>query len=104
MKPFSIDQHYLTKTTQQLVRINSINPSLTPEGQGEVEIAALVAKKLHALGLDVTTTEIDPARVNVVGVLKGSGGGRSLLLNAHMDTVGVEGMDIDPFMAAGPRI
>jgi len=97
MKPFSIDQHYLTKTTQQLVRINSINPSLTPEGQGEVEIAALVAKKLHALGLDVTTTEIDPARVNVVGVLKGSGGGRSLLLNAHMDTVGVEGMDIDPF-------
>jgi len=97
MKPFSIDQHYLTKTTQQLVRINSINPSLTPEGQGEVEIAALVTKKLHALGLDVTTTEIDPARVNVVGVLKGSGGGRSLLLNAHMDTVGVEGMDIDPF-------
>jgi acetylornithine deacetylase len=97
MKPFSIDQHYLTKTTQQLVRINSINPSLTPKGQGEVEIAALVAKKLHALGLDVTTMEIGPARVNVVGVLKGSGGGRSLLLNAHMDTVGVEGMDIDPF-------
>ncbi len=97
MKPFSIDQDYLSKTTQQLVRINSINPSLTPEGQGEVEIAALVAKKLHALGLDITTTEIDPARFNVVGVLKGSGGGRSLLLNAHMDTVGVEGMDIDPF-------
>ena len=38
-----------------------------------------------------------PGRVNTVGVLKGSGGGLSLLLNAHMDTVGVEGMAIDPF-------
>jgi acetylornithine deacetylase len=42
---------------------------------------------------------IKPGRINVVGTLKGSGGGRSLLLNAHMDTVGVEGMTIDPYDA-----
>jgi len=35
----------------------------------------------------------------VLGTLKGSGGGKSLMLNAHYDTVGVEGMD-DPFSAA----
>ena len=29
----------------------------------------------------------------MVGVARGSGGGRSLLLNAHMDTVGVTGME-----------
>ncbi|MFC2053880.1 ArgE/DapE family deacylase [Chloroflexota bacterium] len=94
---YSIDETYLTGLTQELVRINSINPSLTPEGKGEVEIAAYVAEKLDDLGLAVTTREIAPGRVNVVGILKGSADGRSLLLNAHMDTVGVEGMSIDPF-------
>lgn len=94
---YSIDETYLTGMTQELVRINSINPSLTPEGKGEAEIGAYLAEKLGDLGLAVTTTEIAPGRVNVVGTLKGSGGGRSLLLNAHLDTVGVEGMSIDPF-------
>ena len=94
---YSIDETYLTGMTQDLVRINSINPSLTPEGKGEVEIGAYVAEKMDDLGLAVTTTEIAPGRVNVVGTLKGSGDGRSLLLNAHMDTVGVDGMTIEPF-------
>jgi acetylornithine deacetylase len=94
---YSIDETYLTGMTQELVRINSINPSLTPEGKGEVEIGAYVAEKMDDLGLVVTTTEIATGRVNVVAMLKGSGDGRSLLLNAHMDTVGVEGMSIDPF-------
>jgi acetylornithine deacetylase len=93
----TIDEPYLTKLTQELIQINSINPSLTPEGKGEAEIGAYVADELSTLGLEVTASEIAPGRVNVVGVLKGSGGGRSLLLNAHLDTVGVEGMRIDPF-------
>lgn len=93
----TIDEPYLTKLTQEMIQINSINPSLTPDGKGEAEIGAYVAENLRELGLNVTTSEIAPGRVNVVGVLKGSGGGRSLLLNAHLDTVGVEGMTIDPF-------
>lgn len=94
---FTIDEPYLAQTTRDLVRINSVNPLLTPEGKGEAEIGAYVANQLNRLGLEVTVTEIAPGRVNVVGVLKGSGGGRSLLLNAHMDTVGVGGMTVDPF-------
>jgi acetylornithine deacetylase len=76
-----------------------VNPSLSPTGSGEAEAGAYVAAALAALGLRVTTYELEPGRVNVVGVLPGSGGGRSLLLNAHLDTVGVEGMTIDPFAA-----
>jgi acetylornithine deacetylase/succinyl-diaminopimelate desuccinylase-like protein len=65
----TIDEPYLTKLTQEFIRINSINPSLTPDGKGEVEIGTYVAEKLKELGLDVTTSEIAPGRVNAVGVL-----------------------------------
>jgi len=94
-----IDENYTLQTVKDLVRINSINPRLSPDGQGEAEIGSYMADSLSDLGLQVTTYEIEPGRVNVVGVLKGKGDGRSLLLNAHMDTVGVEGMIHDPFGA-----
>jgi acetylornithine deacetylase len=94
---FSIDKPYLTELTRELVRIDSTNPSLSADGAGEADIGAYVAEQLKTLGLEVTYSEIAPGRVNTVGLLPGSGGGKSLLLNAHMDTVGVEGMTIDPF-------
>jgi acetylornithine deacetylase len=94
-----IDRDFTILTLAELVRINSINPSLSPEGKGEAEIGAYIADLLNSFGMQVTTYEIEPARVNVVGILKGSGGGKSLLMNAHMDTVGVEGMIGDPFGA-----
>ena len=97
--PLVIDEPYLTRTLADLIHINSINPSLSPDGPGEAEAGEYVADALSRLGLRVTTYPLAPGRVNVVGVLPGTGGGRSLLLNAHMDTVGVEGMTIDPFAA-----
>ncbi|MFN2223670.1 MAG: M20 family metallopeptidase, partial [Candidatus Promineifilaceae bacterium] len=93
-----IDQEYITKTLVDLVQIDSVNPSLIPDGGGEAEVGAYVAKALTALGLTVTSYDLGPRRANVFGVLPGTGGGRSLLLNAHMDTVGVDGM-VDPFSA-----
>jgi acetylornithine deacetylase len=93
------DSDFTLKTLVDLVQINSVNPVLSPGGKGEKEIGTYVADTLNQLGLSVQTYEVKPGRVNVVGTLKGSGGGRSLLLNAHMDTVGVEGMTIDPFGA-----
>lgn len=94
----SIDSTYAVQTLTDLVQINSVNPELSPNGAGETAVAAYVTQALRKLGLDVTTYELGPKRMNVVGVLKGTGNGRSLLLNAHMDTVGVGGM-ADPFGA-----
>ena len=94
-----IDKEYLIATAVDLVKINSTNPSMSPDGAGEEEIARYTANAMQAIGLETTTYEIAPGRFNVVGRLVGSGGGKSLLLNAHMDTVGVDGMTIDPFGA-----
>jgi acetylornithine deacetylase len=93
-----IDRDYLFTTLAGLIRINSINPTLAAGGKGEAEIGEYVAGLLGALGLEVRKLEPEPGRVSVLGTLSGSGGGRSLMLNAHYDTVGVEGMG-DPFSA-----
>lgn len=94
-----IDRAFLTETVSRLVQINSINPSLMPGAAGEAEIAAYVQQRLNDLGLAVTLHEPEPGRVSVVGRLAGTGHGRTLLLNAHYDTVDVAGMR-EPFSGA----
>ena len=79
-----------------LVRIDSVNPSLHAGAAGETAIAAFVAGWLEDAGLDVVVVEPIPGRPSVVGIARGTGGGRSLLLDAHLDTVGVSAME-DPF-------
>ncbi len=78
---------------RQLVSIESVNPDLVPGGAGEGAIAHFVADWLQKAGFEVTLEEPIAGRPSVVGVARGSGGGRSLLLNAHLDTVGVAGME-----------
>lgn len=99
MTVLKIDRDYTVRTLADLVRINSINPSIAPDGPGEAEIAAYVAAALGALGLETAVHEPERRRPTAVGTLRGAGGGRSLMLNAHADTVGVEGMP-EPFSAS----
>ncbi len=81
----------------RLVSIDSVNPDLVPGARGEEEIAEYVAAWLRRRGLEVELQDTARAgRRNVIAVARGTGGGRSLLLNAHMDTVGVAGMQ-SPF-------
>jgi acetylornithine deacetylase len=80
----------------QLVAIESINPEVVPEGSGEAAIARFVAEWCERVGLETSLTELARGRANVVAIARGTGGGRSLMLNAHMDTVGVAGME-EPF-------
>lgn len=93
-----VDHDYVANTLADLVRINSVNPSLVAGAPGEAEIATYVAESLRRLGLSVTVHEPEPGRVSTVGLLEGNATGRSLMLNAHVDTVGIEGM-ADPFSA-----
>ena len=87
----------LQRLVCELVAIESVNPDLVAAGSGESKIAAFVAEWLGAEGLAVQVAEPVPGRTSVIGVLAGSGGGESLMLNAHMDTVGAGGMK-DPFI------
>ena len=61
-----------------------------PNGSGERRIALFVADWCERRGLDVEL--VGDERPSVIATRRGSGGGRSLLLNAHLDTVGVAGM------------
>ena len=70
-----------------LVACDSTNPGLVPGGAGEREVAALIAAELAAAGLEVEVADALPGRPNVVGRLRGTGGGRSLLLCGHTDVV-----------------
>ncbi len=81
-----------TELLRRLVAIDSINPDLVPNGAGESEIARFIAGWLEEAGVEVVVDEPVARRPSVVGIVRGSGGGKSLLLNAHMDTVGVVGM------------
>ena len=88
---FEIDRAFVLRTLEELVRIDSVNPSLDAAGAGEAEIGTYVQALCRDLGLEVHAHEPEPGRVSVVGVLRGEGGGRSLMLNAHYDTVSLEG-------------
>lgn len=81
--------------TRRLVCTPSVNPVLEKGGGGEERIARLVAGWLADWGYATRIAEVAPGRYNVVG-RRGAGSGAVLLLNGHLDTVGVSGMS-DPF-------
>ncbi len=76
---------------QDLVRAQSANPytveNSTPDSGIEKEMAALIAAKLRAIGLQPELIGASPERPNVVATLKGARVGKTLALNGHMDTV-----------------
>ncbi len=57
----------------------------SPTGE-ELQMAQYMQSALQTIGLDVTWQEVEEARANVVGRWKGTGGGKNLMFNGHMDT------------------
>ena len=88
------------ETLRSLVAINSVNSSYDG-GPGEREIATWVRKFFEHRGIVVWEQEVFPDRPNVIARLPGCDSSRRVILEAHMDTVSVQGMSIAPF---GPRV
>ena len=90
----------VVELTSALVAIDSVNPDLVPGGAGETEIARRVEEWGRAQGLETELLEDTPGRPSVLVRARGEGGGPTLLLCGHLDTVNVDGMT-DPHR---PRI
>jgi acetylornithine deacetylase len=83
----------LEQILSDLVAIDSVNPDLIAGAAGETKIAHYIAHWLETAGLKVQLIEPISGRPNVVAIAHGTGGGKTLLFNGHMDTVGAGGME-----------
>jgi acetylornithine deacetylase len=97
----------LVAATQALVRFETVSADLAPgsefAGNQEAELQAWIAERLAAIGCGVDQWEPDPAELGrhpmipswhhwrgrpiTVATLRGAGGGRSLIVNGHVDVV-----------------
>src|SRR6266487_792977 len=81
----------ILELASRLVAIDSVNPTLVSGGAGEREAANVVAEWCRGHGFEVEI--VGDERPSIIARRRGRGGGRSLLLNGHLDTVGVAGMN-----------
>jgi acetylornithine deacetylase len=77
---------------RELVAIDSTNPSFAGVERsavlgGETRCNEVLHERYEAAGLETHWVASDPERRNLVGVRRGAGGGRSLIINGHVDTV-----------------
>ncbi len=78
----SVDEGAVLEKARDLVRRPSVNPPGDYAG-----VAAYVEEVLRGMGLEVERVEGDSGRPNVVGLLRGAGGGPAFCLSSHMDVV-----------------
>lgn len=93
-----VDERRATELLRELIKIDSVNPSLVTGAKGEAEIAEYLVNWMKTLGLKARVDRIEARRFNAVGFINGIGGGKNLLLNGHTDTVGYDYMTIDPLV------
>ena len=86
----------LFATLADLVSINSVNPQY-PGGPGEAAVAEYVADYFRKNSIPFELQMVLEGRSNVIARLEGRPGGRTLILEAHMDTASELGMRRDPF-------
>ncbi|KAL9948512.1 hypothetical protein D7B24_009202 [Verticillium nonalfalfae] len=98
-KPLDVAVEDATGLTQILTRIASANPDLSNDaGSDETAIAEYIFSWLRHRDLEAHWVERTAGRPSIVGVLRGTGGGKSLMLNGHIDTVSLSsyGEGADP--------
>jgi acetylornithine deacetylase/succinyl-diaminopimelate desuccinylase family protein len=83
-------------TLCDLIRINSINPAYS-NGRNEEEIQHYISGFFGRAGIATEWQQVSPGRANVVAKLKGRNPDRRLVLEAHVDTAGIDNMTVSPF-------
>ena len=73
-----LDRDHLVKMTSDLADIVTITGNETP-------VAKYLGREFERLGMEVEYQEVEKGRKNVIGTLRGSGGGPTLMFNGHMD-------------------
>lgn len=94
----------IIKLTQDMVAFKSVNPRFMadPENSQESEVQDFIEAKLRALGLEIARWQAEARRPNLVARRPGTGGGRSLAFNGHIDVVPIgdrDGWQYDPWGA-----
>ena len=90
----------LVELLEELIAIPSVNPDTTNDRScsGELRIGEYVAAYLEARGFSIEWQDRETGRPNVIASFgPESSAARTLLLEAHLDTVGVDGMSRPPF-------
>ena len=95
----------MLKVISDIIKIPSINPYIDPELKderigGETRVNEYLKPVMESFGLDTDLWEVEKGRANLVGVCKGTGDGRSLIYNGHVDTVAPGPMEL--WDIAGP--
>lgn len=86
------DKDRLIKLLRSILRINTENPP----GK-ERPVAEVLAEYLVPLGFETRFFEAEPDRTSLLAVLRGEGGGRSLIMNGHIDIGPIgDGWTVDP--------
>jgi acetylornithine deacetylase/succinyl-diaminopimelate desuccinylase family protein len=82
----------IVQLCSDLIKRPSVNPNypnidLGRFKGGESRCNEIMAERYQSIGCQLDFFEAAPSRHNLVGVLRGGGGGRSLIFNGHIDTV-----------------
>ena len=89
----SIDERVCLDTLAELVRHKSHSQT-----EGERALAVRMVEIMSEMGLEAYAQPVEGDRVNAIGIWRGTGGGKSLLFNGHLDTNPVsEGWTVDPW-------
>lgn len=88
-----LDMDEVVQLASSLVEIESHRDAPGREGPCSRRIASV----FESWGLEVALHDVLEGRPNVQAILRGSGGGPSLMLNGHVDTVPAYEMDYPPF-------
>jgi acetylornithine deacetylase/succinyl-diaminopimelate desuccinylase family protein len=92
MKAVDAHRGELVTALSQAIQIESVNPKYPGQVYDEVvgregDVSKFVAGMYRSMGCEVDLFAVEPGRENAVGVLRGKGGGRSLIYNGHVDVV-----------------